>query len=74
MAKSWWKCTENAKSSGKVMAIVFWEVHGFVYINHLEKVKTVTAQYYSELLDRFDARKKSSFITTMHRHTKQLKR
>ena len=64
------------QSADKVMAIVFWNVHCIIHIDYLEKGKTLTAKYYSELLDRFDAaiepkrphlaRKKSSFIKTMH--------
>ena len=30
-------------------------MHGKIHIDYLEKGKTVTAQYYSELLDRFNA-------------------
>jgi Transposase. len=38
------------------MAIVFWNSQGVIYIDYLEKGKTVTGLYYSELLDEFDAK------------------
>ena len=37
------------------MATVFWDVRDIIQIEYLQKGKTITAQYYSELLDRFDA-------------------
>jgi len=37
------------------MATVFWNSHGVIYIDYLEKVKTVTGLYYAELLGRFAA-------------------
>ena len=49
------KRPKTHQSAGKVMVTVFWDVHGIIHIDYLEKGKTVTAQYYSELLDRFDA-------------------
>lgn len=42
-------------SAGKVMATVFWDSQGVIYIDYLEKGKTVTGLYYAELLGRFDA-------------------
>ena len=36
------------------MATVFSDVHGIIYIDYLEKGKTIIAQYYSDLMDRFD--------------------
>jgi len=38
------------------MATVFWDVQGVIYIDFLEKGKTVTGLYYSELLGRFAAK------------------
>ena len=72
------------QSACQIMANVFWNVHGIIHNSYIEKRKTITAQYHSELLDRFDAtiktkrphlvRRKFSFTEIMHRHTKQLKR
>ena len=45
-------------SSGKVMATVFWDSQGVIYIVYPKKVKTVTELYYAELLRRFDAKLK----------------
>lgn len=36
------------------MATVFWDARGVIYIDYLEKGKTITDEYYSKLLDRFD--------------------
>jgi histone-lysine N-methyltransferase SETMAR len=67
--------------SGKVMASVFWDAEGILFIDYLEKGKT-TGKYYSNLLIRLDKknlrkdlvckRKKSSFIRTMHLPTSVL--
>ena len=53
------KSSKTQQSAGKVMATVFWDVHGIIHIDYLEHGKTITAQYYSELLDRFDAASKA---------------
>jgi len=62
------------------MATVFWDAEGVLFIDYLEKGKTITGEYYSNLLTRLDEnirdkdpvckRKKSSFIRTMHLSTK----
>jgi hypothetical protein len=64
----------------KVMASVFWYAEGILFIDYLEKSKTVTEEYYSNPLTRQDEKicekrpslqkKKSSFIVTMHLFTK----
>lgn len=41
-------------SANKVMATVFWDVRGVIHIDYLEKGKTITGEYYAELLERFD--------------------
>ena len=38
------------------MATVFWYSQGVIYIDYLEKGKTVTGLYYAELLGRFDVK------------------
>jgi len=37
------------------MATFFWDSQGVIYIDNLEKGKTVTGLYYAELLGRFVA-------------------
>jgi len=49
------KKAKTVLSAGKVMATVFWDSQGVIYIDYLEKGKTVTGLYYAELLGRFDA-------------------
>ena len=46
------KKAKTVLSVGNVMATVFWDLHGVIY---LEKGKTVTGLCYAELLVRFDA-------------------
>lgn len=42
----------TVKSAGKVMATVFWDARGIIFIDYLEKGKTITGEYYASLLDR----------------------
>ena len=42
-------------SAGKVMATIFWDSHGIISIDYLQKGNTTTGEYYASLLDRFDA-------------------
>jgi histone-lysine N-methyltransferase SETMAR len=70
------KKTRSVPSAGKVMASVFWDAEGTFFIDNLEKDKTRTGEYYSNLLTRLDEkirekrhglqRNRSSFIRTMH--------
>jgi len=74
------KKTRSVPSAGKVMASVFWDAEGILFIDYLEKVKTIIGEYYSNLLTRLDEKicekrpglqkKKSSFIRTVHPPTK----
>lgn len=48
------KKAKTALSAGKVMATVFGYAKGIIRIEYLEKGKTITGTYYSELLDHFD--------------------
>jgi len=41
-------------SAGKVMASVFWEAESIFFIDYLEKGKTITGEYYFNLLTRLD--------------------
>lgn len=73
------KKAKTVRSAGKVMATVFWDSQGVIYIDYLEKGKTITGRYYAELLGRFDvelkkkrprlAKKKCCSTTTTHRLT-----
>jgi hypothetical protein len=36
------------------MASVFWDAEGILFIDYLEKGKTITEEYYSNLLTRLD--------------------
>ncbi|GFU25763.1 histone-lysine N-methyltransferase SETMAR [Trichonephila clavipes] len=38
-------------SARKVMATVFWDTHGVILIDYLQKGKTITEAYYVSLLD-----------------------
>jgi len=70
------KKTRSVPSAAKVMASVFWDAEGILFIDYLQKGKTITGEYYSNLLTRLDKkfvrkdpvckREKSSFIRTMH--------
>jgi hypothetical protein len=48
------KKTRSVPSAGKVMASVFWDAEGILNIDYLEKGKTITGEYYSNLLTRLD--------------------
>ena len=50
------KKAKTVLSAGKVMATVFWDSQGLIYIHYLEKGKMVKGLYYAELLGRFDAK------------------
>ena len=39
---------------GSIMASVFWDAEGILFIDYLEKSKTITWEYYSNLLTRLD--------------------
>ena len=40
------------QSAGTVMALVFWDARGIIYIDYLEKGKYINSDYYIELLVR----------------------
>uniref|UniRef100_A0A1B0G5T2 Uncharacterized protein n=1 Tax=Glossina morsitans morsitans TaxID=37546 RepID=A0A1B0G5T2_GLOMM len=40
------------KSSGKVMALVFWDAHGIIFTDYLEKAQRINTEYYIALLLR----------------------
>lgn len=49
------KKAKTVPSAGKVMATVFWDSRGIIFTDYLEKGRTITGQYYADLLDRFEA-------------------
>jgi hypothetical protein len=48
------KKTRSVPLAGKVMASVFWDAEGILFIGYLEKGKTITREYYFNLLTRLD--------------------
>jgi histone-lysine N-methyltransferase SETMAR len=48
------KKTRWVPSAEKVMASVFWNAEGILFIEYLEEGKTITGEYYSNLLTRPD--------------------
>jgi hypothetical protein len=48
------KKKRSVPSAGKVMASVFWDAEGISFIDYVEKGKTITREYYSNLLTTLD--------------------
>lgn len=46
------KKAKTVLSVRKVMATVFWDCHGIILIDYLEKGRTITGTYYASLLDQ----------------------
>ena len=61
------KSPKTQQWAGKVMASVFWGAHGILFIDYLERGKTINRDYYMALLDRFhqDNAPCHKFIKTM---------
>ena len=54
-----WFSAKTAKliaSAGKVMASVLWDSKGILLIDYLEKGRTITGEYYFDLLDQLDVK------------------
>jgi len=71
------KKTRSVPSAGKVMTSVFWDAEGILYIDYLEKGKTITGEYCSNLLTRLNKKIREKRlglqkkkIRTMHPPTK----
>lgn len=70
------KKAKTVTSAGKVMASVFWDSHGVLLIDYLEKGKCINGEYYAGLLQQLKdiikikrphlAKKSHFFIKTMH--------
>ena len=43
---------KTQQSAGKVMATVFWDALGSIFIDYLEKGQTINSDYYMALLER----------------------
>jgi hypothetical protein len=48
------KKIRSVPSAGRDMALVFWDAEGILFIDYLEKGKTICMEYYSNLLTRRD--------------------
>ena len=49
------KKAKTVFSAGKVMVTVFWDNHGVILIDYLQKGKPITGAYYASLLDKLKA-------------------
>ena len=56
------KQAKMVKWAGQVMATIFWDVCGIIYIDYLEKGKMTTGDYFASLLDRLMAEIKKSVL------------
>ena len=78
-------CSKQPKMqtlAGKVLASIFWNTQGILFIDYLEKGRTINIKYYIALLVRLKEeitkkwqqmkKKKCSFTKTMHHVTSQL--
>ena len=73
------KHPKTQQSAGKVMASVFWDIRGVIFIDYLEEGRTITGAYYAALLDQlvdeiskkrlYLKKKKSFFMMTIHHLT-----
>jgi hypothetical protein len=50
------KKTRSVSSAGKFMALVFRDAEGILFIGCIEKGKTITGEYYSNLLTKLDGK------------------
>jgi len=48
------KKTSSVPPAGKVMTSVYWDAEGILFIDYLEKSKTITGGYYSNFLTGLD--------------------
>ncbi|KAM8702325.1 hypothetical protein ACLKA7_004989 [Drosophila subpalustris] len=46
------KRPKSQQLAGKVMASVFWDAHGIIFIDYLQKGQTINSDYYMALLER----------------------
>ncbi|KAL7725070.1 hypothetical protein ACLKA6_010344 [Drosophila palustris] len=50
------KRPKTQQLAGKVMASVFWDAHGIIFIDYLQKGQTINSDYYMALLERLKRR------------------
>ena len=57
-------------SAEKVMVSVFWDAHGVIFIDFLEKEMTITGAHYAALLNRLvdEIRKKRPYLKKKKPH------
>ncbi|XP_014488094.1 PREDICTED: histone-lysine N-methyltransferase SETMAR-like [Dinoponera quadriceps] len=48
------KRPKTQRSAGKFLITVFWDAHGIILIDYLEKRRTITGEYYASLFDRLN--------------------
>ena len=58
-SKQWTEKGESAPkkavpSADKIMASVFWDARGIIFIDYLQKGRTINGEYYANLLQRLD--------------------
>ncbi|XP_054734619.1 histone-lysine N-methyltransferase SETMAR-like [Anastrepha obliqua] len=46
------KRPKTLQSAGKIMTSVFWDAHGIIFIDYLQKGQTINSDYYIALLER----------------------
>ena len=46
------KLSKTQQSAANVMVSIFWDAHEVIFINYLQKGRTITGAYYAALLDR----------------------
>lgn len=73
------KRPKSQTSAGKVMESVFWDAQGILFVDYLEKRRTINSEYYMKLLMQLKdeiaqkrpgmKNKKSSFIKIMRPRT-----
>ena len=77
------KRLKTQTSAGKVLASIFWDVQGILFIDYLDKGRNINSEYYIALLVHLkeeitkkqpQMKKKCSFIKTMHYVTSRLQR
>ena len=58
------RVTNSEQNLAYFMASVFWDSHGVIFIDYLEKGRTLTGAYYAALLDRLvdEIRKKRKHL------------
>ena len=58
------KLPKTRQSAGKVITSVFWDAHGVIFMDYLEKGRAITEAYYAVLFDRLvdEIRKKRQHL------------